>query len=56
MVTVAEGDGVIVATPTGSTGYNLSCAGPMVSPSVPATLITPIAPHSLSFRPVIANE
>eukprot|EP01062_Namystynia_karyoxenos_P071009 TRINITY_DN66422_c0_g1_i1.p1 TRINITY_DN66422_c0_g1~~TRINITY_DN66422_c0_g1_i1.p1 ORF type:complete len:445 (+),score=129.34 TRINITY_DN66422_c0_g1_i1:123-1337(+) len=55
-VTTAEGDGLIVATPTGSTGYNLSCMGPIVSPSVPATLITPIAPHSLSFRPVIASE
>eukprot|EP01065_Artemidia_motanka_P045462 TRINITY_DN6690_c0_g1_i1.p1 TRINITY_DN6690_c0_g1~~TRINITY_DN6690_c0_g1_i1.p1 ORF type:complete len:409 (+),score=75.11 TRINITY_DN6690_c0_g1_i1:58-1227(+) len=56
IVTTAEGDGLIVATPTGSTGYNLSCGGPMVSPSVPATIITPIAPHSLSFRPVIASE
>eukprot|EP00756_Hemistasia_phaeocysticola_P017970 Hpha_TRINITY_DN15565_c4_g7::TRINITY_DN15565_c4_g7_i1::g.108011::m.108011/K00858/ppnK, NADK; NAD+ kinase len=56
LVTQVEGDGLIIATPTGSTGYNLSCMGPIVSPSVPATLITPIAPHSLSFRPVIASE
>ena len=55
-VTRVEADGVIVATPSGSTAYNLSSGGPLVSPSVPCTLVTPVAPHSLSFRPVVLPE
>mmetsp|Transcript_105683 Transcript_105683/g.203016 ORF Transcript_105683/g.203016 Transcript_105683/m.203016 type:complete len:373 (-) Transcript_105683:145-1263(-) len=55
-VTLVEGDGLIISSPTGSTGYSLSSGGPILSPSVPATLLTPIAPASLSFRPVLISE
>ena len=55
-ITRVEGDGIIVSTPSGSTGYNMSCGGAMVAPSVPCTLLTPIAPSSLSFRPILINE
>ncbi|MCY2955124.1 MAG: NAD(+)/NADH kinase [Planctomycetota bacterium] len=50
------GDGVIVSTPSGSTAYNVSAGGPIVSPDVLAMCITPICPHSLSFRPVIISS
>merc|ERR1740122_955522 len=55
-VTLVEGDGIVISSPTGSTGYSLSCGGPIVSPSVPCMLLTPIAPASLSFRPVLISE
>jgi NAD+ kinase len=50
------GDGVIVSTPSGSTAYNVSSGGPIISPNVEAMCITPICPHSLSFRPVVVSS
>lgn len=50
-----RGDGVIVATPTGSTGYNLSAGGPVVAPTTELFLITPICPHSLSARSILLS-
>jgi NAD+ kinase len=49
------GDGVIVATASGSTAYNVAAGGPIISPAVDALCITPICPHGLSFRPVVIS-
>jgi NAD+ kinase len=49
-------DGLIVATPTGSTGYSLSCNGPVVFPDSQSFVITPVAPHNLNIRPIIVPD
>jgi NAD+ kinase len=49
-------DGLIVATPTGSTGYSLSCGGPVVFPESASFVITPVAPHNLNVRPIVVPD
>lgn len=51
-----RGDGLIVSTPTGSTGYNLSVGGPIVAPTANDWIISPIAPHSLNMRPLVVSD
>lgn len=49
-------DGLIIATPTGSTGYSMSCGGPILTPNVTSFVMTPIAPHNLNARPLVIPD
>lgn len=55
-LTKYSGDGLLVSTPTGSTAYSLSCNGPIITPDSRCICITPVAPHNLTFRPVVISD
>ena len=55
-LTTYQADGLLISTPTGSTGYSLSVGGPIISPTSPCIALTPVAPHSLNVRPIILND
>lgn len=56
MVATYHGDGMLISTPTGSTGYSLSAGGPVVAPTCACFVITPLAPHNLTMRPVVIPD